>query len=99
MKDNRRADISHNGNREQVKMFQPDFVKLAESMGITGLRVSDKALVASTIQAAIDHPGAVLIDFVVEEAEDCYPMMPPGVSLSQTIDQPSIEERMKETAR
>ena len=92
-------DTFYNGNREQVRMFQPDFVKLAESMGITGLRVSDKALVASTIQAAIDHPGAVLIDFVVEEAEDCYPMMPPGVSLSQTIDQPKVEDRTKEMAR
>jgi hypothetical protein len=28
----------------------------------------------------------------VDVIEDCYPMMPPGVSLSETIDQPKITE-------
>ena len=67
-------------------------VKIAEAMGITGVRVSDKAMVESTIDAALAHPGAVLIDFQVEEIEDCYPMMPPGVSLSDTIDQPKFPQ-------
>jgi len=52
----------------------------------------------SSIEAALRHPGAVLLDFQVEEAEDCYPMMPPGVSLSDTIDQPKVEDRQRETA-
>ena len=81
-------DTFYAGNKQSVRMFQPDFVKIAEAMGITGMRVSDKAMVESSIEAALRHPGAVLIDFQVEEAEDCYPMMPPGVSLSDTIDQP-----------
>jgi acetolactate synthase-1/2/3 large subunit len=84
-------DHYYNGNREQVRMFQPDFVKLAEAFGVTGIRVTDKKMVDSTIEAALRHPGAVLIDFQVDEVEDCYPMMPPGVSLSQTIDQPKVE--------
>ncbi len=85
-------DTFYDGNKESVRMFQPDFVKLAEAMGITGIRVSDKAMVESTIDAALAHPGAVLIDFQVEEIEDCYPMMPPGVSLSDTIDQPKYPQ-------
>ena len=89
-------DAYYAGNKESVRMFQPDFVKVAEAMGVTGLRVSDKALVESTIEAALRHPGAVLIDFQVEEIEDCFPMMPPGVSLSETIDQPKIERPMSE---
>jgi acetolactate synthase-1/2/3 large subunit len=86
-------DTFYAGNKESVRMFQPDFVKLAEAMGITGIRVSDKAMVESSIEAALRHPGAVLIDFQVEELEDVYPMMPPGVSLSDTIDQPKVEQR------
>jgi len=86
-------DTFYAGNKESVRMFQPDFVKLAEAMGITGIRVSDKAMVESSIEAALRHPGAVLIDFQVEEIEDVYPMMPPGVSLSDTIDQPKVEQR------
>jgi acetolactate synthase-1/2/3 large subunit len=73
-------------------MFQPDFVKLAEAMGVTALHVSDKTLVDSTIDAALAHPGAVLIEFEVEDVEDCFPMMPPGVSLSETIDQPKLKQ-------
>jgi acetolactate synthase-1/2/3 large subunit len=85
-------DKFYAGNKQSVRMFQPDFVKLAEAMGITGMRVSDKAMVESSIEAALRHPGAVVIDFQVEEAEDCYPMMPPGVSLSDTIDQPEVKQ-------
>jgi acetolactate synthase-1/2/3 large subunit len=92
-------DRFYDGNKQSVRMFQPDFVKLAEAMGITGIRVSDKAQVESSIEAALRHPGAVVIDFQVEEAEDCYPMMPPGVSLSETIDQPSIPTKQPEYAR
>ena len=92
-------DRFYDGNKQSVRMFQPDFVKIAEAMGITGIRVSDKAQVDSSIEAALRHPGAVLIDFQVEEAEDCYPMMPPGVSLSETIDQPSVDTKQPEYAR
>jgi acetolactate synthase-1/2/3 large subunit len=91
-------DTFYDGNKQSVRMFQPDFVKLAEAMGITGIRVSEKSMVESSIEAALRHPGAVLIDFQVEEAEDCFPMLPPGVSLSDTIDQPKIEERQRAAA-
>jgi len=84
-------DQFYDGNKQSVRMFQPDFVKIAEAMGIAGMRVTDKAMVDTAIRAALDHPGAVLIDFQVQDVENCYPMMPPGVSLSDTIDQPRIE--------
>jgi acetolactate synthase-1/2/3 large subunit len=85
-------DTFYDHNLSQVRMFQPDFVKIAEAMGITGIRVTDKAQVEPSIEAALRHPGAVLLDFHVENIENCYPMMPPGVSLSDTIDQPPVEE-------
>ncbi len=92
-------DRFYAGNKQSVRMFQPDFVKLAEAMGITGIRISEKSMVESSIEAALRHPGAVLLDFQVEEAEDCYPMLPPGVSLSDTIDQPDVKQPQPEYAR
>jgi acetolactate synthase-1/2/3 large subunit len=86
-------DEFYAGNKSAVRMFQPDFVKLAESMGITGMRITDKKMVEPSIEAALRHPGAVVLDFQVEEVENCYPMMPPGVSLSDTIDQPPQHTR------
>jgi acetolactate synthase-1/2/3 large subunit len=94
-------DEFYNHNLSAVRMFQPDFVKIAEAMGISAMRVTDKTQVESAIETALRHPGAVVIDFQVDEVENCYPMMPPGVSLSDTIDQPPVKqpERTKEYAR
>jgi len=92
-------DHYYAGNKQSVRMFQPDFIKIAEAMGINGIRVSDKAQVDASIEAALAHPGAVLLDFEVEDVEDCYPMMPPGVSLSQTIDQPKVEQPARQPER
>jgi acetolactate synthase-1/2/3 large subunit len=76
-------------NRSAVKMFNPDFVKLAEAFGMVGLRVTDKSQVAGAIDQAMRHPGPVLVEFVVDDEENCYPMVPPGASLQETIDLPA----------
>ena len=81
--------LFYKDNRSAVKMFSPDFVKLAEAFGMVGLRVTDKLQVKAAIDNAMRHPGPVLIDFVVDEDENCYPMVPPGAALQETIDQPA----------
>ena len=83
-------DLFYKGNRSAVKMFSPDFVKLAEAFGMVGLRVTDKTQVESAIDKAMNHPGPVLIEFVVEEEENCFPMVPPGASLQETVDAPAV---------
>ena len=72
----------------------PDFVKVAEAYGIAGLRVTDKALVTSAIQTAMDHDGPFLIDFQVEPEENVYPMVPPGAGLSEIVEAPREEARV-----
>jgi acetolactate synthase-1/2/3 large subunit len=86
-------------NLQSVRLFHPDYVKLAEAYGLAGMRVNDKLEVASAIQKAIDHPGPVLIDFEVEQHEDTFPAMPPGAALSETVEGPKVEDREPETAR
>ncbi|MDY6916983.1 MAG: biosynthetic-type acetolactate synthase large subunit [Chloroflexota bacterium] len=72
----------------------PDFVKVAEAYGIAGLRVTDKALVTSAVQTAMDHDGPFLIDFQVEPEENVYPMVPPGAGLSEIVEAPREEARV-----
>jgi acetolactate synthase-1/2/3 large subunit len=79
-------------NLQAVRLFEPDYVKLAEAFGMPGIRVTEKADVNPAIERAIQHPGPVLIDFRVEEHEDTYPMMPPGASLAETVDMPKFDE-------
>ena len=81
-------ELFYKNNLSSVRMYQPDFVKMAEAYGLRGLRVTDKAQVQSSIDLALAHPGPVLIDFQVEEYENTFPMVPPGAALQQTVDSP-----------
>ena len=62
-----------------------DFVKLAEAMGVTGLRVTEPSELEETLKRAIAIPGPVVVDIRIPETEDVLPMVPPGGRLDQMI--------------
>jgi acetolactate synthase I/II/III large subunit len=63
----------------QVDMGQwPDFVKLAEAYGATGLRLQDKKTLVSDMKEALAMDGPVLVDVRVTREENTYPMIPAG---------------------
>jgi acetolactate synthase-1/2/3 large subunit len=66
----------------------PDFVKLAEAHGLTGLRVRTKSEIAGAVDAARSAPGTVVIDFRVEQEDSVYPMVPAGADLHDMIRRP-----------
>ena len=70
----------------------PDFVKLAEAFGIYGARVTEKSEVMPTIKEAMAFDGPAVVDFVVEQEENVYPMIPAGMSVGQMIEEPMAEE-------
>ncbi len=69
----------------------PDFVKLAEAYGIPGIRVTEKDQVAGAIQQAMETPGPAVIDFVVTQEENVYPMIPAGESVNEMMEEPIPE--------
>ena len=70
----------------------PDFVRLAESYGIKGIRVTDKSQVKSAIAEAMEHDGPVVVDFIVEQEENVYPMIPSGMTVYDMIEEPVSEK-------
>ena len=64
-------------------LFNPDFVKLAESYGACGIRVKKQEEVVPAIEKAIATDNVVFIDFHVEPEENVYPMVPAGEALNQ----------------
>ncbi len=62
-----------------------DFVKLAESMGVTGLRATCPAELEEVLIQALAVPGPVLVDVRTPETEDVLPMVPVGARLDQMI--------------
>ncbi|MFA5389341.1 MAG: biosynthetic-type acetolactate synthase large subunit [Candidatus Omnitrophota bacterium] len=67
-------------------LHNPDFVKLAESYGAAGIRVTKKEDVRKAIEKAISIDNTVLIDFKVEEEENVFPMVPAGEALNRMIE-------------
>ena len=63
----------------------PDFVKLAEAYGCTGLRVTDPAELDATIQKMVDIPGPVIVDCCVAKLANCFPMFAAGAKHTEII--------------
>ena len=62
----------------QVDMGQyPDFVKLADAYGGTGIRLEDKTTLIEGLKEALATEGPVLVDVRVTR-ENTYPMIPAG---------------------
>ena len=56
----------------------PDFVKLAEAYGATGMRFEDKHTLVSDMKDALATEGPVLVDVRVTREENTFPMIPAG---------------------
>ncbi|MBA2343371.1 MAG: biosynthetic-type acetolactate synthase large subunit [Thermoleophilaceae bacterium] len=56
----------------------PDWVKLAEAFGATGVRATDKKDLVGTMKEALATDGPVVVDVQVTREENCYPMIPAG---------------------
>lgn len=72
-------------SHSSMKDGMPDFVKLAESYGIKSCRVKTPEDFSAIENDIVSTRQALLIDFEVNETENCYPMVAPGKSNSQMI--------------
>jgi acetolactate synthase I/II/III large subunit len=62
-----------------VKMgSSPDWVKLAEAFGATGMKIEEKGELVDGFKSALATDGPVLVDVRVTAEENCYPMIPAG---------------------
>ena len=93
--------ILNNGHHGMVRQWQqlffnkrysgsvlegsPDFVKLADAFGITGLRATRPEEVEEVLRKAMEIQKPVLMDFQVDPYENCYPMVPAGGAIHQMV--------------
>jgi acetolactate synthase-1/2/3 large subunit len=84
-------ELIHGKRYSEVDISSPDLVKLADAYGIMGLRAERKEHVAEIIEEARSHPGPVLMDFVVEQEVNVYPMVQPGKALHEMLRRPMAE--------
>ena len=66
--------------------YTPDFIKLAESYGAKGIRVTEeKDIVGALLCAKQEKKAPVIIEFIIERESNVLPIVPPGDSLGNMI--------------
>ncbi len=63
----------------------PDWVKLAEAFGATGMRCEDSADLEEMMAKALETEGPVLLDVRVSPEENCFPMIPAGAAARDMV--------------
>jgi acetolactate synthase-1/2/3 large subunit len=64
----------------------PDFVMLAESYGVAGLRCEHPDELRGVLEKALEIDGPVLVDIRVVREENVYPMIPAGAALKDILN-------------
>jgi acetolactate synthase-1/2/3 large subunit len=73
---------------KEVPIPGPEFVKLSQAYGIPATRVTHQEDVMPALRKAQAHDGPFLVEFVVDPSVNLYPMVPPGGSLGETMEDP-----------
>ena len=76
----------HGRRYSATPIWSPDYVKLAEAYGVPGWRVAAADQSAAAVRAAMEVSGPALVEFVIEQEANVFPMIPPGASLSEPIE-------------
>jgi acetolactate synthase I/II/III large subunit len=76
----------------------PDFVKLGEAYGWTGMRCEDPADLDDAIRAMIDTKGPVIFDCRVATLANCFPMIPSGKAHNEMLLGDDVSEEDVEKA-
>jgi len=79
-------ELLHGGRySESYTAALPDFVKLADAFGAVGRRVEKPEEVDDAIREMIETPSAVILDVVVDQTENCFPMIPSGAAHNEML--------------
>jgi acetolactate synthase-1/2/3 large subunit len=79
-------ELFWDGKYSHVDMGKyPDFVKLAEAYGATGMRFENKGTLVQDIKRAIAIEGPVVVDVRVTREENTYPMIPAGQAAREMV--------------
>ena len=87
--------LFYDSRYSETPISSPDYVKLSEAYGLKGIRVISRPEIPGAIEEAQNINGPVLIEFVVEQHDMVYPMVPAGADLDAMISRP-VHEQFKD---
>ncbi len=69
-----------------------DFVKLAEAMGATGIRVTTSEEFDAALEQALAADGPVVLDCIIDSDDKVWPMVAPGAAISEAFSQEDLKK-------
>ena len=66
-----------------TEMQNPDFTTVAESYGIASARCSERSSLKDAVSTAIQHPGPYVLEVVVGQQDNVFPIITPGASVAE----------------
>jgi acetolactate synthase-1/2/3 large subunit len=84
--------LFYDSRYSETPISSPDYVKLSEAYGLKGYRVHSRNEISDTIKKVQKINGPSLIEFVVEQHDMVYPMVPAGANLDEMISRPVHEQ-------
>jgi len=70
-----------------------DFVKLAEAMGATGIRVMNQKEFEAAIKKALEMKTPVVIDAIIDSDDKVWPMVAPGAAISEIFTEEDLKDK------
>ena len=78
--------LSRRTDGQEYPEYTPDFIRLAESYGAKGIRVTEKDQIAAAFEEAKKNTKTpTIIEFIIDPEEMVYPMVKPGGTLADLI--------------
>ena len=78
--------LSRRTDGQEYPEYTPDFIRLAESYGAKGIRVTEKDQIAAAFKEAKKNTKTpTIIEFIIDPEEMVYPMVKPGGTLADLI--------------
>ncbi|KAH7929619.1 acetolactate synthase [Leucogyrophana mollusca] len=93
-------DLFYEARYSHTRMTNPDFVLLAQSMGVHAIRCHSAAELPAKMKEFLEYNGSkpVLMECLVERNEHVYPMVPAGKALHEQVLHPTLRPSTKSQA-
>ena len=88
--------LFYDARYKETPISSPDYLKIAEAYGLKGFRVKKRNEIPKIVDKVQKIRGPVLVEFVVEQHDMVYPMVPAGADLNEMISRP-VHEQFKES--
>ncbi|KAJ3514982.1 hypothetical protein NMY22_g14573 [Coprinellus aureogranulatus] len=90
-------DLFYEKRYSHTKMTNPDFVRLAQAMGVHAIRCTSAEDLPAKMKEFLEYDNSkpVVMECVVEKDEHVFPMVPAGKALHEQLLHPTIRDTYK----